>query len=123
MTNRHRMPAANSSRHGVQSVFKTQTARGRSADTLRLGENEGSAEYGRLPIWMAALVTSGCRATSADSGPGRARQPNQRARRLAPKSRFSATSSGDGGRNVPVGLGPDRKSTSTRPTRPSPSST
>src|SRR5438067_4788723 len=67
MTSRYRMPAANSSRHGVQSVFKTQTARGRSADTLRLGENEGSAEYGRLPIWMAALVTSGCRATSAGS--------------------------------------------------------
>jgi hypothetical protein len=48
--------------------------------------------------------------------------PNQRARRLAPKCAFSATSSGDGGWNVPVRVGPDRKSMSTLPTRPSPNS-
>jgi|SRR5713226_8542109 len=36
--------------------------------TLRLiSENESSAEYGRLPIWMAALITSGCQATAAGS--------------------------------------------------------
>src|SRR5467141_2269540 len=68
MTNKHPMPAANSIKQGAQSVFKTRPARNRSAGTLRLvSENEGSAEYGRLPIWMAALVTSGCRATAAGS--------------------------------------------------------
>jgi hypothetical protein len=50
-------------------------------------------------------------------------RPNQRARRLAPKSCFSAPSSADGSWNVPVGFGPEKKSTSTRPTRPAPNST
>ena len=49
-------------------------------------------------------------------------RPNQRAARLAPKSCFSATSAADGAWNVPVGFGPERKSTSTRPTRPAPNS-
>ena len=49
--------------------------------------------------------------------------PNQRAVRLEPKCSFSATRASDGSWNVPVGFGPDRKSTSTRPTRPAPNST
>ena len=49
-------------------------------------------------------------------------RPNQRARRLAPKSTFSATSASDGALKLPVGFGPERKSTSTRPTRPAPNS-
>ena len=49
--------------------------------------------------------------------------PNQRARRLEPNCSFSATSAADGSRNIPVGFGPERKSTSTRPTRPPPNST
>jgi hypothetical protein len=53
---------------------------------------------------------------------GPTQRPNQRALRLAPNSSFSATSAPDGSRNVPVGFGPDRKSTSTRPTRPAPNS-
>lgn len=55
---------------------------------------------------------------------GRRRQArsNQRARRLEPNSTFSATSASDGAWKVPVGLGPERKSTSTRPTRPAPNS-
>ena len=44
------------------------------------------------------------------------------ARELAPKSCFSATSSPEGAWKVPVGFGPERKSTSTRPTRPAPNS-
>ena len=49
-------------------------------------------------------------------------RPNQRALRLEPNSFFSATNAPDGSRNVPVGFGPERKSTSTRPTRPAPNS-
>jgi hypothetical protein len=53
-----------------------------------------------------------------------ATQPsNQRARRLEPNCCFSAASSADGGASVPVGFGPERKSMSTRPTRPPPNST
>jgi uncharacterized protein YndB with AHSA1/START domain len=48
--------------------------------------------------------------------------PNQRARRLEPNSRFSSTSASDGSWNTPAGLGPEKKSTSTRPTRPAPNS-
>ncbi len=47
---------------------------------------------------------------------------NQRARRLDPKWCFSATRASDGSWKVPVGVGPERKSTSTRPTRPPPNS-
>src|SRR3954471_8401846 len=43
--------------------------------------------------------------------------PNQRARRLVPKCSLSARSSAEGGRKTPVGVGPERKSTSTRPIR------
>jgi hypothetical protein len=43
---------------------------------------------------------------------------NQRARRLEPKCSFSATRAADGALKVPVRVGPDRKSMSTRPTRP-----
>jgi len=68
MTNKHQMPAVSSSKYGVQSVFKARTAPSRTGRTLRLvGENEGSTEYGRLPIWMAALITSGCRTAAAGS--------------------------------------------------------
>ena len=68
MTNQHRTPAANSIRHGAQSVLKSRTARSRNTGALRLvGENERSNEYGRLPIWMAALFTSDCRATAPGS--------------------------------------------------------
>ncbi len=79
-------------------------------------------------LWFANVGhgrTETADAVSAlDDPPRRASQTlNQRARRLAPNSRFSATSSSDGGRRVPVGFGPDRKSTSTRPTRPLPNST
>jgi hypothetical protein len=53
-------------RAGVQSVFKPRTARRPNVGTLRLiSEDERPAEYARLPIWMAALLTSGCRATAA----------------------------------------------------------
>jgi hypothetical protein len=48
--------------------------------------------------------------------------PNQRALRLEPKCCFSATRAPDGSWNVPVGSGPEKKSTSTRPTRPAPNS-
>jgi hypothetical protein len=44
--------------------------------------------------------------------------PNQRARRLEPKRSFSAIRAADGGLNVPVFEGPDRKSMSTLPIRP-----
>jgi hypothetical protein len=47
---------------------------------------------------------------------------NQRALRPAPNCCFSPTSCSDGSWNVPVGLGPERKSMSTRPTRPAPNS-
>ena len=50
-------------------------------------------------------------------------RPNHRSSRLAPKWAFSATSASDGSWNVPVGFGPLRKSTSTRPTRSWPNST
>lgn len=49
--------------------------------------------------------------------------PNQRARRAAPNSRFSAASSSDGPANVPLGGGPLLASMFTRPTRPPPNST
>jgi hypothetical protein len=48
---------------------------------------------------------------------------NQRSRRLEPKCSFSSASSVDGALNVPVFFGPERKSMSTRATRPSPNST
>jgi hypothetical protein len=48
--------------------------------------------------------------------PGEDQCPNQRARRLDPKCAFSATRAAEGSWKVPVGLGPERKSTSTRPT-------
>ncbi len=85
-----------------------------------------------------ASTTSPDRAASGRAGPerrlrvrqvlrrsrqlGSGLRPNQRARRLEPKSCFSATSVADGSLNVPVGLGPERKSMSTRPTRPPPNS-
>lgn len=50
-------------------------------------------------------------------------RPNQRARRLEPKWSFSARSAADGSWKVPVGAGPEKKSTSTRPIRPAPNST
>src|SRR3954451_18969895 len=68
MTNQHRMSAANSIRHRAQRVLKSRTARSQNAGALRLvGDNEGSIEYGRLPIWMAALIKSDCRATAPGS--------------------------------------------------------
>src|SRR5256885_6228715 len=68
MTNQHQAPAGNSIRHGAQSAFKNRTVRNQSAGGLRLfGDNEGSTEYGRLPIWMAALIKSDCRATAPGS--------------------------------------------------------
>ena len=51
-----------------------------------------------------------------------AQAPNQRARRLEPKCSFSATSAADGALKLPVRVGPERKSMSTRPTRPLPNS-
>ena len=49
--------------------------------------------------------------------------PNQRERREVPNSRFSPTRSTDGSVKVPVGDGPERKSTFTSPTRSDPNST
>ena len=49
--------------------------------------------------------------------------PNQRIRRLEPKSCLSLASAAEGPSKPPVGAGPERKSTSTRPTLPSPNST
>jgi hypothetical protein len=43
-------------------------------------------------------------------------------RRTAPNSALSAISSTDGSWYVPVGLGPEKKSTSTRAMRPPPNS-
>jgi hypothetical protein len=48
--------------------------------------------------------------------------PNQRRRRVRVNCSFSAASSCDGPRNGAVGVGPERKSASTLPTRPSPNS-
>ncbi len=81
-------------------------------------------------LWLyrgraAALVAAATVEVNATAVLGRARQPlipNQRARRLDPKWRFSATSSVDGSEYRPVGVGPEKKSTSTRPTRPPPNS-
>ena len=53
----------------------------------------------------------------------RAHVPNQRAMRTEANDRFSAVTASDGAVNVPLGVGPVRKSTSTRPTRSSPNST
>ena len=50
-------------------------------------------------------------------------RPNQRWSRLDPKWAFSAASASDGSWKVPVGFGPLRKSTSTRPTWPWPNYT
>ncbi len=49
-------------------------------------------------------------------------RPNQRARRLEPKSSFSSTNSVDGSRKMPMGDSPEKKSTSMRATRPAPNS-
>lgn len=49
--------------------------------------------------------------------------PNQRAWRLEPNCCFSPTRATEGPMKLPVGAGPERKSTSTRPTRPPPNST
>src|SRR5439155_17391625 len=47
---------------------------------------------------------------------------NHLARRLEPNCRFSWTSAAEGAWKVPVRVGPERKSMSTRPTRPDPNS-
>jgi len=49
--------------------------------------------------------------------------PNQRARRIDPNCCFSPARATDGSKKLPVGDGPERKSTSTRPTRSAPNST
>ncbi len=51
-----------------------------------------------------------------------AQRPNQRARRVEPKRCLSITPASVGSPKAPVGFGPERKSTSTRPTRPAPNS-
>ena len=48
--------------------------------------------------------------------------PNQRCRRVAANSSFSAARSAEGPRNGAVGAGPDKKSASTLPTKPPPNS-
>jgi hypothetical protein len=48
--------------------------------------------------------------------------PNHRALRLAPNRSLSSRSATLGSWYVPVGLGPEKKSTSTRPIRPAPNS-
>jgi hypothetical protein len=48
--------------------------------------------------------------------------PNQRCRRVAANSAFSAARSAEGPRNGAVGAGPDKKSASTLPTKPPPNS-
>ncbi len=53
---------------------------------------------------------------------GAGQTPNQRAARLEPNSSFSAAVASDGGLKVPVFDGPERKSMSTRATRPPPNS-
>ena len=49
--------------------------------------------------------------------------PNQRIRRLDPKDCLSLARAAEGPSKSPVGAGPERKSTSTRPTLPPPNST
>ncbi len=49
-------------------------------------------------------------------------RPNQRARLLEPKCSFSDRMATEGSWYVPVGEGPEKKSTSTRPIRPAPNS-
>ena len=48
--------------------------------------------------------------------------PNQRVRRLEPNRSFSAICAAEGALNVPVLVGPDKKSISTLPMRPWPNS-
>jgi hypothetical protein len=65
-----------------------------------------------------------CHRTDSPPQPAAVRdqEPNHRVRRLEPKCRFSVTRAADGGLNLPVREGPDRKSMSTLATRPLPNS-
>ena len=60
--------------------------------------------------------------TPTADGLSRDQLPNQRCRRVAANSSFSAARSADGPRNGAVGAGPDKKSASTLPTKPPPNS-
>ena len=76
----------------------------------------------RLPPGPLGGLRSAEAAAGPESSRPRASGRTSARRELAPKSCFSATSSPDGAWNVPVGFGPEKKSTSTRPTRPAPNS-
>jgi hypothetical protein len=74
------------------------------------------------PMLPQQVGDFGCPPAITDLGRPRY-SPNQRARRLDPKRSFSPTRATEGSIKLPVGEGPERKSTSTRPTRPPPYST
>jgi beta-galactosidase GanA len=77
-------------------------------------------DNGRFP----RLVTADGKALQQSRDPLNARyRPNQRARRLEAKCRFSPARATEGSTKLPAGAGPEKKFTSTRPTRPPPSST
>ena len=75
-----------------------------------------------MRLWLSPSAIDERKTTSAFCVAGsaaaqsRGRRPNHRWSRLDPKLAFSATSAWDGSWKVPVGFGPLRKSTSTRPT-------
>ena len=54
------------SRYVVKSLSEMQAERNAKPSAPGLpGESEAQKGYGRFPVWMAALITSGCRATVA----------------------------------------------------------
>src|ERR1700684_1600256 len=99
--------------HNVEYESSDYHATGIREDELRglLGK------LGYRASARAALAT-GDTATSMK----RVHAPNQRARRLEPNRSFCAICSAEGALKVPVLVGPDRKSMSTLPMRPSPHS-
>ena len=101
-------------RHGLGGAGRFQ----RGDPRLRPERTQAAAQHRRRPAGEPVGLE---RTVRRRDSAGR-QCPNQRARRLAPKCCFSATRASDGAWKVPVGFGPERKSTSTRPTRPPPNS-
>jgi hypothetical protein len=110
-----RNPPASGPRHHPGGVGQSLHAYARSAG-LRLW----SQELPRLHAPQARGVYAYPRPVGARLS--RDQLPNQRCRRLAANSSFSAARSADGPRNGAVGAGPDKKSASTLPTKPPPNS-
>jgi hypothetical protein len=101
-----------------------------------------SVNFGLLPSPLGSIVGNDLRPTAVKNSPAyrsagswwvrasascvrRAQSdqlPNQRCRRVAANSSFSAARSAEGPRNGAVGAGRDKKSASTLPTKPPPNS-